>query len=152
MADQLTTIAIVQADGNLAKVPDALITPRILVASRILSRMISAEVYAVLLAEGAGPFTERYVACQQAETLVTIAKLLYFLAHDASGKGIVGSNILGDAHSKLIDFDEIKERHNVLMQEAKEIIAPYIYDPDTDADDETQDDSVRFPGASIWVV
>jgi len=151
MADYLATVEKIQADGNLTQVPDSLVTPRLIMASRIVKQAITEDEYEDLLEEES-PYSDQYIACQQAEVLIAVAKTFLFIGHDTSGKGVVGANILGDAHSQFLSFSELKDRHDTLMQEAWEILGPYIYDPDEAATSEEQDDSVRIPGLSMWVI
>jgi len=145
---ELSTVAGIQEIGNLEKVPDSLVDPRVTMASRIVKMQVGDDYYTELLAmEG----TEAAkIACTQAESLIGVAKTLLVIAHDSSGKGIVGSNILGEGHSNFLSYSDIKSRHDDLMREASEILAPYLYDPD-DADEDSDDDStVRLPGGSMW--
>lgn len=150
MANYLTSESDIKEVGNLLQVPDAVITPRVSMASRDVKRLVGDTYYAELL-EMEVSAAER-IDCTQAESLIGAAKTMLVIAHDTSGKGVVGSNILGDAHSEFISYESIRKRAADLRAEAESILAPYLYDPDSEITDEDQNDSVHFPGGSMWIV
>lgn len=150
MALYLTSEGDIKTEGNLDKVPDSVVTPRMAEASRIVARHIGSVYYETVLAMDADNPIK--MACVQAESKIGAAKLLLVIAHDSSGRGVVGKSVLGEGHSEFLDYASIKARHNDFMRDAMVILEPYLYDPDSADADTTDDTNVQFPQGSMWVV